>query len=197
MADVRLRGSYQRAVRAANIVELFTGIGTNLFDAPGDPCGAAARDPTGERCGMHRDRRACGIGGRALARQPRGAVHLPARRQPGADAREVGHLLLRHRVPAALGAGSRRHGGLLRHPDRQRDLDFRRQQHLDGLLRQQRPGGLRSHLPQSWHRPVVDAAAAMCRTSTSTSARSRRRGTTSTSGTRASRSAAWAASRST
>ncbi len=43
--DVRVRGSYQRAVRAANIVELFTGIGTNLFDAPGDPCGASARDP--------------------------------------------------------------------------------------------------------------------------------------------------------
>ena len=44
--DVRLRGSYQRAVRAANIVELFTAQGFNLFDAPGDPCGAAARDPT-------------------------------------------------------------------------------------------------------------------------------------------------------
>ncbi|HKX60126.1 MAG TPA: TonB-dependent receptor [Steroidobacteraceae bacterium] len=43
--DVRLRGSYQRAVRAANIVELFTAQGLNLFDAPGDPCGAAARDP--------------------------------------------------------------------------------------------------------------------------------------------------------
>ena len=43
--DVRLRGSYQKAVRAANIVELFTAQGLNLFDAPGDPCGAAARDP--------------------------------------------------------------------------------------------------------------------------------------------------------
>jgi outer membrane receptor protein involved in Fe transport len=43
--DVRLRGSYQRAVRAANIVELFTAQGLNLFDAPGDPCGARARDP--------------------------------------------------------------------------------------------------------------------------------------------------------
>ena len=42
--DVRLRGSYQRAVRAANIVELFTAQGFNLFDAPGDPCGAQARD---------------------------------------------------------------------------------------------------------------------------------------------------------
>ncbi len=45
VSDLRLRASYQRAVRAANVVELFTGIGANLFDAPGDPCGAAARDP--------------------------------------------------------------------------------------------------------------------------------------------------------
>ena len=33
--------SYQRAVRAPNIVELFTAQGFNLFDLPGDPCGAA------------------------------------------------------------------------------------------------------------------------------------------------------------
>jgi iron complex outermembrane recepter protein len=45
VSDVRLRASYQRAVRAANIVELFTAQGFNLFDATGDPCGAAARDP--------------------------------------------------------------------------------------------------------------------------------------------------------
>ncbi len=45
VADIRFRGSYQRAVRAANIVELFTAQGFNLFDAPGDPCGAAAPDP--------------------------------------------------------------------------------------------------------------------------------------------------------
>ncbi len=45
VADVRLRASYQRAVRAANIVELFTAQGFNLFDAAGDPCGAQARDP--------------------------------------------------------------------------------------------------------------------------------------------------------
>jgi outer membrane receptor protein involved in Fe transport len=43
--DVRLRGSFQRAVRAANIVELFTAQGFNLFDMTGDPCGAQARDP--------------------------------------------------------------------------------------------------------------------------------------------------------
>jgi len=40
--DVRFRGSFQRAVRAANIVELFTAQGFNLFDADGDPCGVAA-----------------------------------------------------------------------------------------------------------------------------------------------------------
>jgi len=45
VADVRLRGSYQRAVRAANIVELFTAQGFNLYDDDGDPCGAQARDP--------------------------------------------------------------------------------------------------------------------------------------------------------
>ncbi len=44
VADVRLRASYQHAVRAANIVELFQGQTFNLFDAPGDPCGIAAPD---------------------------------------------------------------------------------------------------------------------------------------------------------
>jgi iron complex outermembrane receptor protein len=43
--DVRFRGSFQRAVRAANIVELFTAEGFNLFDMTGDPCGAGDRDP--------------------------------------------------------------------------------------------------------------------------------------------------------
>jgi outer membrane receptor protein involved in Fe transport len=37
--DVRFRASYQRAVRAPNIVELFTAQGFNLFDLDGDPCG--------------------------------------------------------------------------------------------------------------------------------------------------------------
>jgi outer membrane receptor protein involved in Fe transport len=50
VADVRLRGSYQRAVRAANIVELFTAQGFNLFDAPGDPCGAQARSASDADC---------------------------------------------------------------------------------------------------------------------------------------------------
>ena len=48
IADVRLRGSFQRAVRAANIVELFTAQGFNLFDAPGDPCGWQLNTPDPE-----------------------------------------------------------------------------------------------------------------------------------------------------
>jgi outer membrane receptor protein involved in Fe transport len=43
--DVRFRASYQKAVRAANIVELFTAQGFNLFDMDGDPCGADNRNP--------------------------------------------------------------------------------------------------------------------------------------------------------
>jgi iron complex outermembrane receptor protein len=37
--EVRLRGSYQHAVRAANIVELFLAQGLNLFSFASDPCG--------------------------------------------------------------------------------------------------------------------------------------------------------------
>lgn len=40
--DVKFRASYQKAVRAANIIELFTAQGFNLFDLDGDPCGAEA-----------------------------------------------------------------------------------------------------------------------------------------------------------
>jgi iron complex outermembrane recepter protein len=37
---IKTRGSYQHAVRHANITELFLGQGTNLFDMDADPCGA-------------------------------------------------------------------------------------------------------------------------------------------------------------
>jgi outer membrane receptor protein involved in Fe transport len=47
--DVRFRASYQRAVRAPNIVELFTAQGFNLFDMPGDPCGETVQTGTGTK----------------------------------------------------------------------------------------------------------------------------------------------------
>ena len=37
--QVRLRGSGQKAVRAANVIDLFTAQGNALFDLPADPCG--------------------------------------------------------------------------------------------------------------------------------------------------------------
>ncbi len=37
--DVKLRGSFQRAIRGANVRELFRPQGLNLFDMTGDPCG--------------------------------------------------------------------------------------------------------------------------------------------------------------
>jgi hypothetical protein len=43
--DIKFRGSFQRAVRAANVVELFTAQGFNLFDLPGDPCGTDLAGP--------------------------------------------------------------------------------------------------------------------------------------------------------
>jgi len=39
--QIRLRASYQRAVRAGNVRELFQPQGLNLFDMPEDPCGPA------------------------------------------------------------------------------------------------------------------------------------------------------------
>jgi outer membrane receptor protein involved in Fe transport len=45
--DVKFRGSFQRAVRAPNVVELFTAQGFNLFDLTGDPCGADLEGTSG------------------------------------------------------------------------------------------------------------------------------------------------------
>ena len=45
IADIRVRASYGRAVRAPNIIELFSSTTLSLFDLDGDPCGAQARNP--------------------------------------------------------------------------------------------------------------------------------------------------------
>jgi len=39
--DIRFRASYQQAVRAANVIELFTAQAEGLFDLAADPCGAS------------------------------------------------------------------------------------------------------------------------------------------------------------
>jgi outer membrane receptor protein involved in Fe transport len=47
--EAKLRGTYQRAVRAPNIIDLFTAQGTNLFDMDADPCGPSMT-ATQEQC---------------------------------------------------------------------------------------------------------------------------------------------------
>ena len=47
--DIRFRASFQRAIRAANIVELFSAQSISLFDLPGDPCGTAAPNANATR----------------------------------------------------------------------------------------------------------------------------------------------------
>jgi outer membrane receptor protein involved in Fe transport len=76
VSDVRLRASYQRAVRAANIVELFTAQGFNLFDAPGDPCGAAARDPNASDAECIATGVPAGLVGRASLDSPAGQYNF-------------------------------------------------------------------------------------------------------------------------
>ena len=49
---VKLRGSYQQAVRAPNVVELFTAQGLNLYDNDSDPC--AGDTPTASRAACAR-----------------------------------------------------------------------------------------------------------------------------------------------
>jgi outer membrane receptor protein involved in Fe transport len=52
--DVRLRGSYQHAVRAPNVIELYSAAGLGLFDMSRDPCstteGGLAPTATLEQC---------------------------------------------------------------------------------------------------------------------------------------------------
>lgn len=48
---VKFRGSYQQAVRAANVIELFQARGTNLYDNDFDPCGPS-RTATLAQCAL-------------------------------------------------------------------------------------------------------------------------------------------------
>jgi outer membrane receptor protein involved in Fe transport len=52
ISDIKFRGSYQRAVRAANVIELFTAQGFNLFDLTADPCSTAGEEggPSVDAC---------------------------------------------------------------------------------------------------------------------------------------------------
>jgi outer membrane receptor protein involved in Fe transport len=48
--DFKVRGSYQRAVRAPNVIELFTAAGLGLYDNDEDPCAGATPTATLAQC---------------------------------------------------------------------------------------------------------------------------------------------------
>lgn len=48
--EIKLRGSYQRAARAANVVELYTAQGLGLYGMDADPCAGAAPTATLAQC---------------------------------------------------------------------------------------------------------------------------------------------------
>src|SRR6202008_3332717 len=53
--DIRFRASYQRAIRAPNIIELFTPVTvtqSNNFGTVGDPCAGAAPALTAAQCAL-------------------------------------------------------------------------------------------------------------------------------------------------
>ena len=83
--DIRFRASFQRAVRAANIVELFTAQGFNLFDTTAIPAALQAPDPDATTRSASRPacRRATASVRLSAARQPGWSVQLPAGRRPG------------------------------------------------------------------------------------------------------------------
>ena len=49
---IRMRTSYQRAARAANVVELFTAQGVGLYDNDADPCAGATPTATQAQCAL-------------------------------------------------------------------------------------------------------------------------------------------------
>jgi iron complex outermembrane receptor protein len=50
ISDVKFRGSFQHAVRAPSIIELYQASGLGLFDMDGDPCAGATPSATQEQC---------------------------------------------------------------------------------------------------------------------------------------------------
>ena len=76
VAAYRLRGAYQRAVRAANLEEMFLAQGNNLFDiAAGDPCGPSMQ-ATLAQCMASSPRINAGNYGSALLDSPAGQYNF-------------------------------------------------------------------------------------------------------------------------
>jgi iron complex outermembrane recepter protein len=71
--QVRMRGSAQQAVRAANVIDLFTAQGNALFDLPSDPCG---EDPTATAAQCARTGVTAAQYGQAILNSPAGQYNV-------------------------------------------------------------------------------------------------------------------------
>ena len=80
---VRVRGSYQQAVRAANIIELFTAQGLNLFNMGSDPC--AGPTPTATLAQCQRSGITAATYGSALLTNPAGQYNFIQGGNPNLD----------------------------------------------------------------------------------------------------------------
>jgi iron complex outermembrane recepter protein len=74
--DLRFRGSFQRAVRAHNVLELFLGQGLNLFDMDFDPCGQ--NPATGLPTATQAQCAATGLTGALASRYGNAGLNSPA-----------------------------------------------------------------------------------------------------------------------
>ncbi len=126
ISDVRFRGSYNRAVRAPNIQELFAPQFVGL-DGTNDPC---AKVITAADFGCI----AQGLVGRPVAvGEPGRPVQRPARRQPDPDPGKGHDQDARRRAPAALHPEAGADGRLVGHQAGERDPGLRRGRHPEGL----------------------------------------------------------------
>jgi iron complex outermembrane receptor protein len=111
ISDIRLRASYQRAVRAPNLVELF-GPQRVVTAAITDPCEGATPKATAAQCALS------GVTADPVRRHRAGggpAVGRHGRRQPEPGSGNLEHQVVRRPAAAALPAGPERLGRLFRH----------------------------------------------------------------------------------
>ena len=152
--DVRFRTTYNVAVRAPNIQELYLQQRVQL-DGTSDPCaspqGPGSPPPAASPA-------ACANSGVSAAeygkhrQQPGEPVQRPRRRQPELEARNRAYVDVRPRVHAAVPARVQRDRRLLRHQDREHHRHLRRQFDSWQLLEFGQPAFLQPGSSRSRHR---------------------------------------------
>ncbi len=154
--DVRFRGSFQRAVRAPNILELYSAQLRNItlqlpLNKNGyyDPCAGPTPAASAAQCGF------TGVTGGGIRPHQR-LQFLPAdhRRQREPETGNGEDVFVRRRVHPELHPGIHALGRLLQHPGRQSHLDDQPDALVDELLEHRRPVLLQPH-PSRYRRNTV------------------------------------------